>query len=405
MTTEPTRPVSLLSVFEEGPTSIRVGKIARMASELGLSCQQAPRGRGSDYRPRHLGNGVSVWRESNATRVRRRLRRVALRDTTGALGIVDPVFTRVILDYRPTIIHWCGFQGALGAQRLAQQHGVGFLLDLQENYPYNMWSTVRDQGQSSTRDQLTDWLAYESQILTAADAILVTCPEMKSRLIGMHGISAERLFVVHNTEHPDDWQESSRRPPRGKGGPKLLFGGSCSAHRGIDTVIRGVAAIEDRPLRPLTIVAGGGPALQSWQALAHDLGVSEWFRFTGEVPWSTLKDWMEEVDFGLVPHHQYGQTDNTLPHKLYQHFGAGLPTIASSCHALESAVRETGAGVVFRAGDPQAFADLAISLATQSIDVGEMSHRARKALQSGPYSWRDSADALLRAVHRVTSSC
>ena len=265
----------------------------------------------------------------------------------------------------------------------------------QNHYPQPGWQLL------SKLYSLSDWLLYENLALSAADAILVTCDEMRSRLIGMHGLNSTKIFVVHNTENPQDWDEIdfelTQRARLDKSTFDLIYGGSCSIHRGLDVAIKGIALlISDYPDIRLHIV-GDGPGINYWKNLTNELNLSKVVQFHGKLPYPRLRQMMLESNVGIIPHHQYGQTDNTNPHKLYQHFGSGLPSLVSSCHSLQNAIVQTGTGMTFIAGDSRDFAESLIILRKLFIPQTDTPKRGHSALKDGKYSWKYSQSQLRNA--------
>jgi glycosyltransferase involved in cell wall biosynthesis len=177
----------------------------------------------------------------------------------------------------------------------------------------------------------------------------------------------------------------------------LIYGGSCSIHRGLDVAIKGIALlISDYPDIRLHIV-GDGPGINYWKNLTNELNLSKVVQFHGQLPYLKLRQMMLESNVGIIPHHQYGQTDNTNPHKLYQHFGSGLPSLVSSCHSLQNAIVETGTGITFIAGDSRDFAESLIILRKLFIPQTDTPKRGHSALKDGKYSWKYSQSQLRNA--------
>ena len=307
----------------------------------------------------------------------------------------------------PNMIHYGGLSRAEDAARLAQSYGVPFVLDLHENYPYNLWSTNRDYKLNSRLYSLDTWLEYEKKSVSIADSVIVTCQEMKSRLIGMHGVNPNKIFPVHNTEDPSDWNNDEfpirKNKMLDKEAISLIYGGSCSLHRGLDVAIHGMAQlVKEFPNISLDII-GDGPGIKVWKEMVVDLGLRNHVKFHGYLPFTKLKEMMVLADIGIIPHHKYGQTDNTIPHKLYQHFGAALPSLVSSCHSLQNAMVQTGAGKVFNAGDPKDFVRITIEMIQDLHYRSNLSENSKRALYEGEYSWQTSARNLNDAYSFATS--
>jgi glycosyltransferase involved in cell wall biosynthesis len=217
----------------------------------------------------------------------------------------------------------------------------------------------------------------------------------------MHGLNSAKIFVVHNTENLQDWGDVDFNLIQGARLKSktfdLIYGGSCSVHRGLDVAIRGISFLTARYPDIRLHIVGDGPGINHWKNLTEEFNLSKVVQFYGQLPYARLRQMMLESNVGIIPHHQYGQTDNTNPHKLYQHFGAGLPSLVSSCHSLQNAIVETGTGMTFLAGDPQDFADKLIILRELLIPKIDTVQRGHSALKEGKYSWVYSQSQLKNA--------
>jgi glycosyltransferase involved in cell wall biosynthesis len=300
-----------------------------------------------------------------------------------------------------SVLHWKNLDGALRAAEIAQQHGCAFVLDLHENHPYNMWSTARDSGARGRLYDIVAWFDYERRALEQADAVLVTIDEMAQRLVGMHDTDPGKISVVHNTEPPERWANVPSPPDlaeRFGGRLVMLYGGGCARHRGLDTIIKALPLLRDELPHLELVIVGDGGALPLWRELATRRGVDDRVHFEGWRSFSELQGYHRVASFGVVPHHKYGQTDNTVPHKLYQNMISGLPTLVSSCHSLQRIIGETRAGLVFEAGFPESASDAIRRLDDPELRAG-LAENARAAVARPPFSWQSSEERL-RAVYR-----
>lgn len=394
----------ILFVYPEGFPNLRINKMVAMLESKETEFFYLSEG---SFKYRKFRDSV-VYNDRNfvlyegvAAKLVKRFKLVFYKNKVEVANQLSDDFSAILKKIQPDIIHWGGLAKSLSASKLAASLKIKFILDLHENYPYNFWSTARDLDSDSNLYSLNDWLMYEKLALSAADAILVTCDEMRSRLIGMHGSNPAKIFVVHNTETPQDWDgldfDLIQRKRMESNTFDLIYGGSCSIHRGLDVAIKGISLlISQYPDIRLHIV-GEGPGINHWKTLTNELDLSEIVHFYGQLPYPKLRQMMLESDVGVIPHHQYGQTDNTNPHKLYQHFGCGLPSLVSSCHSLQNAIIDTGTGMTFIAGDPRNFADTLVALRHTFIPQTDTVQRGHLALREGKYSWIHSQSQLKSA--------
>jgi glycosyltransferase involved in cell wall biosynthesis len=389
----------------DGTPQIRVQKAAMMAVGDGWSVDVLlvpPARRDGDWEWGEVIEGVApTRREWRLSRLRWELSRARPTPDFDALHPQYGELDRVLSEGAHRIVHWKNLDGALRASEVAHRHGCAFVLDLHENHPYNMWSTARDSGASGRLYDMGAWFDYERRACEAADAVLVTIDEMGQRLIGMHDTDPAKVVVIHNTEPLGRWQDVQAPDAlreRFEGRTVMLYGGGLARHRGLDTLIKAMAVLRDDSSEIDLVIVGDGGALPDLKALAARSGVDDRVQFEGWRSFAELQGYHRIAAFGVVPHHKYGQTDNTAPHKLYQNMASGLPTLVSSCHCLQRLIAESGAGLVFEAGHPESAADAIRRLADPGLRA-QLSARALEAVARPPLSWQASEDEL-RAVYR-----
>ncbi len=262
---------------------------------------------------------------------------------------------------------------AIGAARTA---GVPLVMDLHENYPAAIAQWKRGW---LTRVTFSPARAarLERRAVRTVDRVVVVVDEAKTRVVGL-GADPERVFVFGNAE------SKSLVPPEPlpldfTSGARLVYVGGIARHRGLDTVIAAMPAIRAAdPFAELTIV-GDGDALASLKQQVADLGLEGVVRFTGRLPKDEAMAYVAEANIALVPHHRSAHTDSTIPHKLFQYMALGRPVLVSDCAPLTRIVSETGAGLVFAAGDS---ADLArqVQALSSPARAAEMAAAGRAAV-------------------------
>jgi glycosyltransferase involved in cell wall biosynthesis len=303
---------------------------------------------------------------------------------------------------------------ALLARRL---FGIPVVLDLHENYPEAVLQWRRTTGGFRTsplgwlKHRLyprSRWKRLERRWVRRADHILTVVREAREHYLRDCGADSARVTVVSNTVElsrftPDDPVATGASPDpvaAGESGSTVAatgpdsftvsYVGGFGPHRGLDTAVRAVAALDERV--SLLLVGGGGGTTESdIRALVDELGVRDRVTITGWVDFDEVPGYVGASDVCLVPHASSPHTETTVPHKLFQYMAMQTPVVVTDVAPLARVVRETESGLMVPAGDHAAMADAIRRLCDDVARRAELGRNGRAAVET-EYNWdRDAA--------------
>lgn len=136
--------------------------------------------------------------------------------------------------------------------------------------------------------------------------------------------------------------------------------------------------------------------------IAQEEGISDMIEFAPWVPFEKVRSYLELTDVGVIPHNSNDHTETTVPHKLFQYMIFKKPVVVSSCRPLRRIIEETRAGLIFQSGDPKDLAENIITLYESPELRQKLGKRGRKAAVAGKYSWKYSAEELIRIYNNLT---
>ncbi len=288
--------------------------------------------------------------------------------------------------------------------------GLPVVLDMAENYP----EMIRDLWSSGGGSLLNVAIrnpalvaATERWVLRRVAHVIVVVEESKKRLVSL-GVPADRITVVSNTPplarldgagtstwaHPADGagREGRRR------GLEVVYLGFVEQNRGIGTAIDAVAECRRAGLDVRLAVIGDGRDLEAMKAQARNCGQGdEGVRFLGRLPYDEALARVREADVGLIPHHATAQCHTTVPNKLFDYMGAGLPVVSSDMRPVQRILDETGAGMTFRDRDASDLAARLRALLGMREARGAMGEAGRRAV-ARHYHWEEDERRLLSVV-------
>ena len=180
------------------------------------------------------------------------------------------------------------------------------------------------------------------------------------------GIAPERLAVInHFVEMPD-----AEAPADGRDG--FVFAGRLSHEKGVDTLIRAVAAM----VQPAQLhIAGDGPERVALEALAAEVAPGH-VRFHGRLDKPALQALVASCVASVVP----SRWNENQPMTILESYAAQVPAVVTGLGGMPELVRDGVDGLVVPMEDPGALAAALDSLRAAPGRAAEMGRLGRERL-------------------------
>lgn len=307
--------------------------------------------------------------------------------------------SRVIQRERIDVLHVHDLPMLGTAIAVGKRFGIPVVADLHENYPAAISYYNEGRGLRRVAAPLfatERWERYERRCAQAADRVLVVVDEAKDRLVRT-GIPAEKITVLENTEDLDHFGSIPIDDAIVKrfGGDFVItyIGGFGGRHRGLPTVIQAMPRVREGIPAARLLLVGDGPIRPHLEEMVRDLGLDECVEFVRWQPFERVPSFIALSTICIVPHRENAHTNATVPHKLFQYMAFGKPVVVSTCKPLQRIVEQTGAGLVFRADDPDDLTAVLIRLRSESLRA-ELGRRGQEAVRTR-YNWKRTAEDLV----------
>jgi glycosyltransferase involved in cell wall biosynthesis len=239
--------------------------------------------------------------------------------------------------------------------------GVPVLLDLHEAMPEFFKSRFPKAANPISYKLLR---LQEKLSIKFANAVLTVNEPLAERLRGL-GLKADKLTVILNS--PDlglfDAAANPHREFMKDGVLRIVYTGALTPTYELDVVLRAVAAIKAaRPeLKVQATFYGRGDAQPMLESLAAELGITDRVSFPGRIPIETVPRAVADGDIGVAPTRLDPFTGMSLSTKVLEYAAMEKPVVASRLPTVERYFAP-GTLSVYEPGDPQALADMVLSL-------------------------------------------
>jgi glycosyltransferase involved in cell wall biosynthesis len=246
---------------------------------------------------------------------------------------------------------------------------VPFVLDIQDMWPESLSAT----GVVRNGAVLSGIEAMASFLYKRARAVTVISPGFK-RLLVEKGVPEEKVHVIHNWVDDALFQPVTPEPAlaaeTGMAGQfNVLYAGNMGPAQDLGNVLEAAALLRDLPELQFVFV-GDGVERDGLVGKAKELSLEN-VRFLPRVPVEGMQGMHALAGAVLVHLADRPLFDITIPGKTQTSLASGRPIVAAVAGDAADLVRQAGAGVVARPGDP---GDLAAQI--RELYVMESEQRA-----------------------------
>jgi glycosyltransferase involved in cell wall biosynthesis len=303
---------------------------------------------------------------------------------------------RFVRERKIDLIHAHLTYAAIWAAALSRRTGARSVATLHVAPPSG-WSraAIRDR---LMRAALNRW---SHRVVAVSDAL-------RSQYLSGGGIDSERFVTVHNGIDVDRFRadrELSRRhvldefamPPDARVAVTVSV---LRPAKGIDVLLRSVAAVVERVPNVYFLVIGDGPLRETWSELAKREGVA------GRVRWAGYRSDVDRLlpgcDLFVFP-----TLADAFPTVLLEAMAAGLAVVASRVGGVPEIVDDGLTGVLVPAGDGQALALAVTRLLLDPSGAGLMGENGRASAlrRFSTAAWLERLQHLYDAVLAPAERC
>lgn len=303
------------------------------------------------------------------------------------------------------LVHANFFMSGVAALRLKRELNLPFVVT------FHALGKVRRLHQKDADQFPPERIGIERLLVRSADRLIAECPQDSEDLITLYGADPRAIDVVPCGVDPADL-----RPGGPEARARLGLGltpdefvvlqlGRMVPRKGVDNVIRGIAALErNHGVRARLLVVGGEadepdplktPEIGRLAAIAEALGVRDRVIFTGRRARDRIGDYYSAADvFVTTPWYEpFGITP-------LEAMACGTPVIGSAVGGIKHTVIDEVTGFLVPPDDPDALAER-LARFHRNPELARAFGRAGIRHVSSRYTWRKVAHDVAHTYESV----
>lgn len=271
---------------------------------------------------------------------------------------------------------------------LPRLRGTRVVLDVHDSIPETFASKFAN---GALRWKL---LCLEERLGTLAAHRVICVNHPQRDALVARGLPASKAFVSMNVPDPRIFvAQPVVQAPRTDGTLHLVYHGTMASRLGVDLVIRAVHVLRDRLPGLRLHLWGGGDDLETFRALARELGVLELVEFRPEgYPLEQLPSRLAGMDVGVVGNRRSLAGELMLPVKLLEYVALGIPAVVPRLHTISHYFSEDMVGY-YEPEDVASMADAIVRLHDDATLRREQPGRASRFLDQ--HGWHRQGPELL----------
>ncbi len=248
-----------------------------------------------------------------------------------------------------------------------------FVYEIQDLWP----EAVTASGVSTNRWIIGAIERINRTIYRRVDAFVVITESLKEDLIAK-GVPGDRIHIIPNWVEGDKYHPMAADPVIARelnAGDRfqVMYGGNLGKSQVLSNVIDAAAHLDDTVRFSMI---GTGVDADDLKLAAKKRGLTN-IVFHGHRPHESMPTYYAAADALLVHLSPHDELSRIIPSKLTAYMACGRPVIGVVGGEAARIIRESGAGLVVRPGDPEALAAAVRTMRdTSESERIEMGHRA-----------------------------
>ena len=312
---------------------------------------------------------------------------------------------RIITQYHIDLILVRDLPLAIAGIWAAKRNDIPVVFDMAEDYVSMVWDIWRSKKfQDFNLIVRNPYLAkiVERYTFKHVSHTLVVIEEAL-RVATRGGAVTEDITIVGNTPvlemfNVTDCLVDEAQLIKVQSHYSVIYTGGVTRGRGLQTVIDAIPQVAEKIPDFLFVIVGTGYHVDALKEQALRLGVEERLMWVGWVAHNKMYQYVKASKVGIIPHRVTNHVNTTMPNKIFDYMGLGLPIVASDAIPLKRIIEEEKCGVYFKGESSESLAQSLLEIYKSNSDYSE---NGRNAVFN-KYNWSFDEKRLREVIEKLT---
>lgn len=240
------------------------------------------------------------------------------------------------------------------------------------------------------------WKFIEKSIFPALKNVITVSDSIAGRYEKEYGV---RPVTVRNCSPKSDFIIPVSRKEIGIPDDHLLLvlqGTGINVSRGGEELVEAIAGTES----VILLIIGSGDALQDLKSKVSELKIDEKVRFIDRLPWEEVMSYTKAADIGLsLDKNTNLNYQFSLPNKLFDYLGAGIPVIVSDLTEVKTIVIQYHCGTVISEVSPEKISEAILELLNSPDKLSLLKKNAKVAAEK--LNWENESEIVKELYKEV----
>jgi glycosyltransferase involved in cell wall biosynthesis len=271
---------------------------------------------------------------------------------------------------------------------------------------YDMHSSLPQQlsnfNFSNSKPLIKLFETLERIAINRCDALITICPELEEYVKKINPL--KKQIMIENVADGNPLEENKEkninlRDKYSLSGKKVIvYTGTFEAYQGLELLVESARIVLSINRDVVFMLIGGKQdQIKGLKDMASEKGVSDFFVFTGAVPFNQVSDYIKAADFLVSPRIR----GNNTPLKIYSYLKSGKPIIATNL-STHTQVLSSDLAVLVEP-TPKAFAEGILAVLNDSKLCDTLAENAKKIAEE-KYSYEIYLKRTKEILEAVSSS-